>query len=158
MNHYDPVPWRHQHREVSVVRGTSPITVTHLTGVKFSIDIRGHEVLVDQTINGGGTDSAPTPVELLGAALGSCIAFYVHHFFHARGLPSHGITVSVTQKSACNPNRVESFDVTVGLPSEIPSRYMPLLERVVHSCPAHNTLAPGAEINVVFEAPVAELC
>jgi uncharacterized OsmC-like protein len=138
MNHYDPVPWRHQHREVSVVRGTSPITVTHLTGVKFSIDIRGHEVLVDQTINGGGTDSAPTPVELLGAAL--------------------GITVSVTQKSACNPNRVESFDVTVGLPSEIPSRYMPLLERVIHSCPAHNTLAPGAEINVVFEAPVAELC
>jgi hypothetical protein len=71
MNHYDPVPWRHQHREVSVVRGTSPITVTHLTGVKFSIDIRGHEVLVDQTINGGGTDSAPTPVELLGAAWGA---------------------------------------------------------------------------------------
>ena len=113
--------------------------------------------MVDQTINGGGADSAPTPIELLGAALGSCIAYYVHHFFHTRGLPADDITVSVTQKSASNPNRVESFDVRVALATEVSPHYMPLLERVIQACPAHNTLAPGARISVAFESPVAQL-
>ena len=136
---------------------SAPIIVTHVSDVKFAIRIRSHEIMVDQTINGGGTDSASTPIELLGAALGSCIAYYVHHFFHARGLPAHDITVSVVQTAASNPSRVESFDVTVRLPAEVPEQYMPLLHRVIDACPAHNTLAPGAQINVTFEVPVPEL-
>jgi uncharacterized OsmC-like protein len=113
--------------------------------------------MVDQTLNGGGTDSAPTPIELLGAALGSCIAYYVHHFFPVRGLPADDITVSVVQTAASNPSRVESFDVTVRLPADVPGHYMPLLDRVIGACPAHNTLAPGAKIHVTFESPVTEL-
>ena len=113
--------------------------------------------MVDQTINGGGTDSAPTPIELLGAALGSCIAYYVHQFFHSRGLPADDIAVSVVQTSASNPSRVESFEVNVRLPANVPEQYMPLLHRVIDACPAHNTLAPGASIRVIFEAPVSEL-
>jgi putative redox protein len=139
------------------MKGTAaPTTVTHVSGVKFAIKIRSHEIMVDQTINGGGTDSAPTPIELLGASLGSCIAYYVHHFLHTRGLAADGITVSVLQKSASNPGRVESFHVTVNLPAPIPAQYMPMLHRVIDACPAHNTLAPGARIEVTFEAPVAE--
>jgi putative redox protein len=113
--------------------------------------------VVDQTIKGGGTDSAPTPIELLGAALGSCIAYYIHHFLHVRGLPADALNVSVTQKSASNPSRVECFDVVVTLPAEVPGQYMPLLHRVIDSCPAHNTLAPGARIDVKFEVPVTEM-
>ena len=113
--------------------------------------------MVDQTINGGGTDSAPTPIELLGAALASCIAYYVHHFFHSRGLPADDITVSVVQISAANPSRIESFEVKVGLPSCVPEKYKPLLDRVIDACPAHNTLAPGARIHVAFEEPACEL-
>ena len=135
----------------------SATVVTHVSGVKFAIRIRSHEIMVDQTINGGGCDSAPTPIELLGAALGSCIAYYVHHFFHTRGLAADDIVVSVTQQAAGNPNRVESFEVKVSLPAKIPPRYMPLLERVIQSCPAHNTLAPGARISVTFASPAAEL-
>lgn len=135
----------------------SPTVVTHVSGVKFAIRIRSHEIMVDQTINGGGCDSAPTPIELLGAALGSCIAYYVHHFFHTRGLPAEDVTVSVSQKSGSNPNRVESFDVRVALPAELPPKYKPLLERVIQACPAHNTLAAGSRITVTFDSPVAQL-
>ena len=131
--------------------------VTHVSGAKFAIRIRSHEIMVDQTINGGGSDSAPTPIELLGAALGSCIAYYLHHFFHTRGLPADDIMVAVSQKSATNPNRVESFDVRVALPAGVPPHYLPLLDRVIQACPAHNTLAPGARISVTFNSPVEEL-
>jgi putative redox protein len=135
----------------------NPIVVTHHSGVRFAIRIRSHELFVDQTVNGGGCDSAPTPVELLGASLGGCIAYYVHHFFHTRGLPAEGVRVEVSQTSSRDPHRVESFSVTVSLPADIPDRYLPLIRRVIEACPAHNTLTMGAKVAVKVEEPVAEL-
>ena len=131
----------------------TPTVVTHVSGVKFAIRIRSHEILVDQTVNGGGTDSAPTPLELLGASLASCIAYYVHQFLHVRGLPADGIVVAVSHHSASNPSRIECFEVKVTLPAEIPMHFRPLLQRVLDSCPAHNTLAMGAHVGVTFEEP-----
>lgn len=139
-----------------VKNSPTPTVVTHLSGVKFAIRIRSHEILVDQTLNGGGTDSAPTPLELLGASLGSCIAYYIHHFFHTRGLPADDIVVAVSHRSTTNPTRIESFDVKVTLPADVPPQYMPLLQRVIDACPAHNTLSMGANIGVTFVEPSQE--
>ena len=135
----------------------NPIVVTHDSGVRFAIRIRSHELFVDQTVNGGGCDSAPTPIELLSASLASCIAYYVHHFFHTRGLPADELRVEVAQTSARDPHRVESFSVTVFLPADIPDRYLPLIQRVIDACPAHNTLTMGANVSVKIAEPVAEL-
>lgn len=134
--------------------GPTPTIVTHAGGAKFSIRIRSHEIMVDQTVAGGGCDTAPTPLELLGASLSSCIAYYVHHFLHTRGLPADELIVELTQKKAKNPTRIESFFVKVTLPADIPERYMPLLDRVLEACPAHNTLIGGATVTVEFVTPV----
>ncbi|HEX6574823.1 MAG TPA: OsmC family protein [Gemmatimonadaceae bacterium] len=139
-----------------VKTSSTPTVVTHVSGVKFSIGIRSHEILVDQTLKGGGTDSAPTPLELLGASLGSCIAYYIHHFFHTRGLPADGISVSVSHRSTTNPTRIEGFEVQVALPADVPPQYMPLLQRVIDACPAHNTLVSGAKVAVTFLEPSPE--
>ncbi|MDF7808911.1 OsmC family protein [Pontiellaceae bacterium B12219] len=42
---------------------------------KFVIesDIRGHKVIIDQPANAGGTDTGPTPLELMFASLAGCI-------------------------------------------------------------------------------------
>lgn len=135
---------------------STPTVVTFNSGSEFSIRIRTHEMTVDQTLAGGGLDSAPTPIELLGASLGSCIAYYVHRFFHTRGLPSDDIRVEVTSHQIANPSRIESFDVKLHLPSDIDPKYMSLIDRVVHSCPAHNTLILGANVNVEYVTPVLE--
>ena len=134
--------------------GPTPTLVTHAGGAKFSIKIRSHEIMVDQTVAGGGCDSAPTPLELLGASLGSCIAYYVHQFFHTRGLPADDLTVEVSQTKARNPTRIDSFSVRVTLPADIPEKYMPLLHRILETCPAHNTLIGGTKVAVEFVAPV----
>jgi len=128
-------------------------TVTHRAGSSFAIQIRSHEILVDQTLAGGGADSAPTPLELLGASLGGCIAYYVHQFLTTRDLPADGIKVSVSQTRAASPSRIDSFSVAVQLPAEIPERYASVLERVLEICPAYNTLSHGAKISVACEEP-----
>ncbi len=134
----------------------SPTVVTHLDGEKFAIRIRSHEIFVDQTLNSGGEDTAPTPIELLGAALGSCIAYYVRQFLRTRHLPTGGLRVAVVQNKATNPTRVEEFLVNVLLPAEIPDSYLPVIQRVIYACPAHNTLSMGAKLTMTYEVPQSE--
>lgn len=128
-----------------------PIAVTHAGGLKFAAQIRSHRVLVDQPVHGGGDDAGPAPLELLGASLGTCVALYVQQFCRVRGLPYEGLRVLVETQGAANPNRIGRFALRVVLPTELPEQYAEMLERVARSCPAHNTLAHGAEVSIQIE-------
>ena len=130
-----------------------PTVVTHVDGVRFAIQVRSHEILVDQTLRGGGTDSAPIPIELLGAALGSCIAYYVRQYLKTRDMPTEGLRVEVVQKKGSNPSRVEEFLTNVILPAGIEDSYIPVIQRVIETCPAHNTLRMGAAVDVSIGVP-----
>lgn len=132
--------------------GNTPMVVTHEGGVKFAIQIRQHRITVDQPVRGGGEDAAPMPLELLGASLGSCVALYVQQFCHARSLPYQGMRVEVQPHGA--QGRIGSFEVKVIMPEALEPRYAAMLERVAQSCPAHNTLAHGAEVSFTFSQPV----
>jgi uncharacterized OsmC-like protein len=127
--------------------------ITHDGGTKFTAQIRQHRVTVDQPIKGGGEDSAVMPIELLGAALGTCIALYVQQFCQTRSLPFEGMRVEVDPRKV--QGRIESFGVRVVLPEALPVQYSEMLERVVRSCPAHNTLVHGATVDVAIDQPAA---
>jgi len=127
------------------------MVITHESGVKFTAQIRQHRVTVDQPLRGGGDDSAPMPLELLGASLGTCVALYVQQFCHTRGLKYEGMRVEVDPQAA--QGRIERFDVRVVLPEPLPPQYEQMLERVAKSCPAHNTLTHGAEVAVEIQHP-----
>jgi uncharacterized OsmC-like protein len=95
------------------------------------------------------------PLELLGVALGTCIAYYVQQFLQARGLTYQGMRVEVEQHKASNPSRVGEFAARVLLPAPVPAAYLELLERVARSCPAHGTLTQAASVLVTIETAAA---
>ena len=132
-----------------------PIAVTHEGGLRFAAQIRSHRVLTDQSVRAGGEDSAPSPLELISAALGGCIALYVYQFCESRGLPHDGMRVEVMPHNARSPSRIDALAVTVRLPVALPPHATELLERVVRSCPAHNTLVQGAPVSFSIEAGTA---
>jgi uncharacterized OsmC-like protein len=134
--------------------GRIPIAVTHEGGLRFAAQIRSHRVLTDQSVRAGGGDTAPSPIELMSASLGSCVALYVYQFCLSRGLAYDGMRIEVMPHHATSPNRIDALDVTVRLPADLPPRAMEMLERVVRSCPAHNTLAHGAAVSVSITSPV----
>jgi putative redox protein len=132
-----------------------PITVTWDGGVRFTADIRGHKVPVDQPPQGGGTDSAPMPLELLPTALGTCVALYVQQFLVTRGLDATGMEVQVFTAPAANPHRVGQFAVTVSVPRGIPDKYRDAVRHAAESCTVHHTLTHRPDIAVeVLETPV----
>jgi len=133
-----------------------PITVTWDGGVRFTADIRGHKVAVDQPPQGGGADSAPMPLELLPASLGTCVALFVQQFLAARGLDPTGMEVQVFAAAAANPHRIGQFGVTVSVPKGIPEKYREAVKRVAESCTVHHTLMHRPDIEVeILETPVA---
>ena len=127
-----------------------PITVTWDGGVRFTADVHGHKVKVDQPVQAGGGDTAPSPLELLPASLGTCVAYFVQRFLDARGLSPEGLTVTVTASGASNPHRIGEFDVQVGIPGGVPEKYRDAVLRAAETCTVHNTLehAPAVRIAI----------
>lgn len=129
----------------------SATLIRHDGGLRFNASIRGHQVPTDQSVKGGGEDTAPSPLELLNAALGGCVALYAHQFCLARGIDPTGLEVSVGTGFVPQPKRIGSFDVTVQLPAGFPEEYRAAMERAVRTCPVHNTLThlPALAISLV---------
>ncbi|MHB1070258.1 MAG: OsmC family protein, partial [Gemmatimonadaceae bacterium] len=65
---------------MSAPKQRDPMVITHVGGVQFSAQVRSHRILVDQPERGGGADGGPSPMELLGVSLGTCVALYVQQF------------------------------------------------------------------------------
>ena len=125
-------------------------TITSAGGLQFTARVRGHEVRTDQPVTAGGEDTAPTPLELIGVALGSCIALYVTQFCRTRNIATSGLRVAITQATAKNPYRVGRYDVHVTLPDNFPAEYRPAVHRVVETCAVHNTLMHPPEILIRY--------
>ena len=93
----------------------APIVVTHEDGLRFAAQVRSHRVIVDQPERAGGEDAGPTPLELLGVSLGTCVALYVRQFCHTRGLSYEGMRVEVDSLGAAGPHRIGELVVRVHL-------------------------------------------
>lgn len=132
-----------------------PIVVSWEGGARFTADIRGHKLTVDQPEKGGGADSAPMPVELLPTSLGTCVALYVQRFLATRQLDASGLTVEVTSTGAPNPNRIARFAIEVKIPGGVPEKYRDAVRRAAEGCTVHHTLTHAPEIVVEIREGVA---
>jgi putative redox protein len=130
------------------VRLSPPIVVTHESGVRFVARAGSHEIATDQPVSKGGAGSAPTPLELMAAALGSCVALYIQQFCAVRDLPYDGLRVEARFQQESTPSRIGKFFVRVDLSSALPSEYATMIRRVARTCPVHSTLTLGAGVTV----------
>lgn len=136
--------------------GTYGLDVTHVHGDAFEVDIRGHRLLVDQPTEAGGTDVAPTPVELFAASVATCVAFHAGRYLQRHGLPRGGLRVHTEFTLAAGPPaRVESLRVTVTPPHALSDQRHEALLAVVSHCTVHNTLRlpPRVEIGLALPEP-----
>ena len=137
------------------VATTESITIVHEGGLAFSASMRGHRVLTDQPTSLGGEDRGTTPLELIGAALGTCIALYVVQFCNARQISSAGLRVGVTSHKAKTPYRIGRYDVQLTLPAELPLELYERARRAAESCAVHNTLMHAPEIGISIAGDVS---
>jgi uncharacterized OsmC-like protein len=128
---------------------TGQIDVGHLDGDAYEIRVRGHQLTVDQPVDAGGTDKAPTPTELFAASLAACVAFYAGRYLDRHGLDRHGLRVHADYELATDrPARVTAIRVSVQPPDGFPVERLKALASVAGHCTVHNTLNNPPEVTV----------
>lgn len=128
------------------------IRVEHKGGDVFEIDVRGHLVHVDQPVDAGGSDAAPTPTELFVASLASCVAHYARRYLVRHDLPTDGLAVVATFDMEERPARVGRIEVSVEVPDGVPDERRAALLAVAAHCTVHNTLERAPEVTIGLAA------
>ncbi|MFI8536334.1 OsmC family protein [Streptomyces aquilus] len=125
------------------------LEVVHVEGDAYTVDVREHHLDVDQLLEAGGTDTAPTPTELFAASLATCVAFYAGRYLHRHGLPQAGLRVRTEFTMAPDrPARVAFLRLVVVPPPELPEQRRAALLAVASRCTVHNTLHQPPEIDI----------
>ena len=120
-------------------------------GEAYEIAVRGHRILVDQPVDAGGQDTAPTPTELFVASLAACVAFYAGRYLTRHGYSRTGLAVEAQFDLATDrPARVAAVRLTLHVPADLPAERWAALRAVAAHCTVHNSLSqpPLVELTV----------
>jgi putative redox protein len=135
--------------QTTVQTGVELMDVRFVSGEAYEVAVRGHRLMVDQPVDAGGEDNAPTPTELFVASLATCVAFYAGRYLTRHGFNRDGLGVSVGFDMAGDrPARVAVVRLTVRVPADLPAERMPGLRAVVSHCTVHNSLTTPPDVTI----------
>ena len=107
--------------------------------LKHTVQIREHQITVDEQDHNGGEDAAPDPQELLAASLAACTAITMEIYAARKGWEIGPVEVDVAYAPAergC-PTR---FDLVLRLPAGLSDEQVERCTIVAAKCPVHRTL------------------
>ena len=106
---------------------------------KHTVNVRDHQVTVDETLQSGGEDSGPDPQELLAASLASCTAITMEMYAQRKGWDIGHVEVDV-QYSPAERGCPTKFDLILRIPDDLPEEQVQRLQVIAAKCPVHRTL------------------
>ncbi len=103
------------------------------------------KLATDAPADNQGKGEAFSPTDLVGTALGTCIATTMAIVSERHGVDLKGMTVQVEKEMASDPRRISRLttQVHIPLPPDHPQRE--LLEKTALGCPVHRSLAAEME-------------
>jgi putative redox protein len=104
------------------------------------LKIRGHEIVVDASPDGGGTDAGPAPHDLYDASLAACKAITVLLYAQRRGIPVEDIEVAVERDASQERQGIYRLDSALRLTGALSDEQRAELLRVAGKCPVHRLM------------------
>ncbi len=122
-------------------------------GYRAVVQVGAHRVVLDEPVAVGGTDTGPTPGEMVATALGGCIAITLRMVADRKGWPLEAVDVDVVRSSVPVEGQRprQRFDVGVKLRGPLDEGMRAELARITERCPVHRLLAPGSDIVTTVE-------
>ncbi|MCB0874844.1 MAG: OsmC family protein [Solirubrobacterales bacterium] len=128
-------------------------TATHREGMVHEVEIDGHRIVLDEPLDQGGTDTAPSPTRLVTAALAGCTAMTIRLYAARKEWSVDGLVVDVDFGGAPRAGESARFDVVVTLPDGLDEAQRERIMVIAGKCPVHRILAGGADVVTTERGP-----
>ena len=138
--------------------GTEPrATVVHgdAKGFVQDISVGPHRLAADEPEAAGGTDTGPSPYDLLVAALGACTSMTVSMYARRKRWPLDGVTVKLRhskvhavdcEECETKEGKLDRIERDVQLHGDLSDEQRARLLEIANRCPVHRTLTSRIDI------------
>ncbi len=114
----------------------------------------GSVISTDAPVDNHGKGQAFSPTDLVGAALGSCMATIMAMVADRHSIDLRGMKVDVTKDMVAQPfRRIGKLTVVFSMPKNLPQDQRDLLKNAALTCPVHKSLSPDVTIDASFRYP-----
>ena len=129
------------------------------TGLAQEIETGRHRLVADEPVEAGGTDTGPSPYELLLAALGACTSMTLSMYARRKQWPLERVTVRLRHDkihakdcAECETKEgmLDQIEVAIGLEGPLDADQRKRIREIADKCPVHRTLT--SEIRIVTRA------
>lgn len=129
----------------NVVENNARVTVkSSSTDWIVTAESRQHQWTIDEPLEDGGTDSAPTPNENLLAALGSCTNITVQMYARRKNWPLENVRIELELMRDKASNTINR---NIYLEGPLDDTQRQRLLAIANACPIHKILTLPLQIN-----------
>jgi len=135
------------------------VTRTEGTGFRTEILAGGHGLIADEPLAVGGTETGPTPYDLMMAALGACTGMTLRMYADRKGWPleeavvrlKHGKVHAIDEATTGGGDaRIDQIERQVELLGPLDDEQRARLAEIADRCPVHRTLDAGVRIETTL--------
>lgn len=146
------------HEEDHSQKWEGHVTVTETGASKFQnwVQAGPHGFMADEPASYGGTETGPTPYNLLAAALGACTTMTLRNYAARKDLQLENLKVEVEYSkihsedcAACDQTEtgmIDQFERRIAIKGDVEAATRKRLFEIADRCPVHRTLGHKAHI------------
>ena len=124
-------------------------TIDGEAGYAQKVTTSGHEIAADEPVKRGGTNTGPSPFELMLASLGACTAITFRMYAERKGWDLGAVHVKLRLLKDGETQRIER---TIHLGSALDADQQAKLLEIADKTPVTKALAPGVPIHTTLDA------
>ena len=135
--------------------GVKSVVVRGAGGFAQEIQAGLHRLHADEPVSAGGTDTGPSPYDLLLASLGACTSMTVAMYARRKGWPLEEATVELRHSrihaadcAECETKEglLDRIERDIHLTGPLTDEQRSKLLEIANKCPVHRTLASEIDI------------
>jgi putative redox protein len=106
---------------------------------RHTVQVRDHQITIDEPLDLGGQDTGPDPQELLAVSLASCTAITMEMYAARKGWDIGHVEVAVEYTPA-ERGCPTKFELVMRLADDVPEEQVERLKVIAAKCPVHRVL------------------
>lgn len=126
------------------------IEVSLLEGQQLKANFGDHQVISDQSVDGGGKAEHPEPFDYFLASMSLCAAFYMRKFCQQRDISTEGLKVTQNNENIGDDKYKKKISLSVELPVGFPDKYRKALLASANTCTVKKVIQQMPEFEIAI--------